>query len=416
MDRPYSSAMAIHARPLNPFGALVRHRNFRVFWSGQTISQVGTWMQRVAQGWLALVLSNDPFMVGLVAAAGSLPVLLLSLPAGVLADRVNKLRLVTVMQTLFSIQAVALWWFVWSEHITIAWLLALATINGMIQALDVPARQALVIELVGREDVQNAIALNSSGFNLARIVGPSLAAVVIAKAGLAWCFGLNALSFVAVLASLFSIRLPAIIIQRPRLNALEGLSEGLRFIRSSPLIAVLLRLIAVYSVCGLPYLTLMPVLARDVLGLDASGYGMLLSCVGAGAILGALSLAAVGPRIGRGRLLTVFSLIFSVSLLALVFIRTPWAAAVVLFVTGLAMILMTAIINGLLQTLSPDEFRGRVMSVYSLLFIGLSPAGSVAGGAVARWAGVDVAIGGGALALLLYVVWTFWRHPELRRS
>src|SRR5690606_24252735 len=155
-----------------------------------------------------LVLSNDPFMVGLVSAVGSLPVLLLSLPAGVLADRVDKLRLVTVMQALFSVQAVALWWFVWSGHITIGWLLVLATINGIVQALDVPARQSLVIELVGREDLQNAIALNSSGFNLARIVGPSVAAVVIAQAGLAWCFGLNALSFVAVLVSLFSIRLP----------------------------------------------------------------------------------------------------------------------------------------------------------------------------------------------------------------
>ncbi len=406
--------MATVARSLNPFGALVRHRNFRVFWSGQTISQVGTWMQRVAQGWLALVLSNDPFVVGLVAAAGSLPVLLFSLPAGVLADRVNKLRLVTLMQTLFSIQAVTLWWFVWSEHITIGWLIALATINGIVQALDVPARQALVIELVGREDLQDAIALNSSGFNLARIVGPSFAAVVIAKAGLAWCFGLNALSFVAVLVSLFSIRLPALIAKRPRSNVLEGLREGLRFIGESPRIALLLHLIGVYSVFGLPYLTLMPVLARDVLGLGASGYGVLLSCVGAGAILGALSLAALGPRVRRGRLLTVSSIVFSVSLVVLVFIRTTWVAGVVLFVSGLAMILMTAIINGLLQTLSTDEFRGRVMSVYALLFIGLSPAGSLMGGAVARWAGVDVAIGGGAVALLLYAIWT-WRHPDLRR-
>ncbi len=407
--------MATVARSLNPFGALVRHRNFRVFWSGQTISQVGTWMQRVAQGWLALVLSNDPFIVGLVAAAGSLPVLLLSLPAGVLADRVNKLRLVTLMQTLFSIQAVALWWFVWSDHITIGWLIALATINGIVQALDVPARQALVFELVGREDLQDAIALNSSGFNLARIIGPSFAAVVIARAGLAWCFGLNALSFVAVLVSLFSIRLPALVASRSRSNALEGLREGLRFIRGSPQIALLLHLIGVYSVFGLPYLTLMPVLARDVLGLGASGYGVLLSCVGAGAIVGALSLAALGPRVRRGRLLTVSSMIFSVSLLVLVFIRTTWVAGVVLFVSGLAMILMTAIINGLLQTLSTDEFRGRVMSVYALLFIGLSPAGSVVGGALARWAGVDVAIGGGAVVLLLYAVWTFWRNAELRR-
>lgn len=407
--------MATITTSLNPFGALVRHRNFRLFWSGQTTSQVGTWMQRVAQGWLALVLSDDPFMVGLVAAAGSLPVLFLSLPAGVLADRVEKLRLVTVMQALFSVQAVALWWFVWSGHITIGWLLLLATINGIVQAIDVPARQSLVIELVGREDLQNAIALNSSGFNLARIIGPSFAAVVIAQLGLSWCFGLNALSFVAVLASLFMITLPRSRAEPPRSNAREGLAEGLRFVRSTPQVAVLLRLIGVHSVLGQPYLTLMPVFARDVLRLGASGYGMLLSCVGAGAIVGALSLAAAGSRVGRGRLLTVSALAFGTSLVALTAVRAPWAAAAVLLVSGLTMILTTAIINGLLQSLSPDEFRGRVMSVYSLLFIGLSPAGSVAAGAVARWTGVGPAIGGGAAIMLVYFGWTFWRHPELRR-
>ncbi|MHB1225730.1 MAG: MFS transporter [Gemmatimonadaceae bacterium] len=407
--------MATTTRSLNPFGALVRHRNFRLFWTGQTISQVGTWMQRVAQGWLALVLSNDPFMVGLVAAAGSLPVLLLSLPAGVLADRVGKLRLVTIMQALFSVQAVALWWFVWSGNITIGWLLILATINGVVQAADVPARQALVIELVGREDLLDAIALNSSGFNLARIIGPSVAAVVIAQFGLAWCFGVNAISYLAVLASLFSIRLPALPYVKSLLNAREGLSEGLRFVRSSPQIALLLWLIGVYSVFGMPYLTLMPVFARDVLGLGASGYGMLLSCVGAGAIVGALSLAGLGWRVGRGRLLTVSMLTFAVALLLTMGMRSPLAAAAMFFVTGFAMILTTAIINGLLQTLSPDEFRGRVMSVYALLFIGFSPAGSVVAGWVARWTGVDVALGGGAVIVLIHASWTFWRHPELRR-
>jgi MFS family permease len=407
--------MATSTRSLNPFGALVRHRNFRLFWTGQTISQVGTWMQRVAQGWLALVLSNDPFMVGLVAAAGSLPVLLLSLPAGVLADRVGKLRLVTIMQALFSVQAVALWWFVWSGHITIGWLLVLATINGVVQAADVPARQALVIELVGRDDLLDAIALNSSGFNLARIIGPSVAAVVIAQFGLAWCFGLNAISYLAVLVSLFSIRLPARPYVKSVLNAREGLSEGLRFVRSSPQIALLLWLIGVYSVFGMPYLTLMPVFARDVLGLGASGYGMLLSCVGAGAIVGALSLAGLGWRVGRGRLLTVSMITFAVALLLTMGMRSPLAAAAMFFVTGFAMILTTAIINGLLQTLSPDEFRGRVMSVYALLFIGFSPTGSVVAGWVARWTGVAVALGGGAVIVLVHAAWTFWRHPELRR-
>lgn len=401
-------------RSLNPFRALVVHANFRRFWVGQTVSQVGTWMQSVGQGWLALQLSNDPLLVGLVAAAGSFPVLLLSLPAGVLADRVDKLRLVMITQVLFVVQASGLWWFVWTDRITVGWLLLFATFSGILQAVDVPARQSLVIELVGRDDLLDAIALNSSGFNLARIIGPSLAAVVIAQLGLAWCFGLNALSYAAVLVGLVRIRLPRAERERPRLSPVEGLREGIRYVRSTPEVRTLLRLTAVYSILGLPYLTLMPVFARDVLGLGASGYGALLSVVGVGAITGALSLAAVGSRVRRGRLLSVSSLAFAASLVLFSFMRVPAAAAAVLFVAGLTMILTNAVTNGLLQTIAPDEFRGRVMSVYALLFIGVSPVGAVMGGAVARAAGVSVAVGGSAAAMLLFGAWVFWRHPEIR--
>ena len=407
--------MASRAASLNPFRALTRHRNFRVFWTGQTTSQVGTWMQSVAQGWLALILSNDPFMVGLVSAAGSLPVLLLSLPAGVLADRVDKLRLVTAAQSLMLVQAVALWWFVASGQVTIGWLVALATMGGVMQAIEVPARQSLVIELVGREDLLDAIALNSTGFNLARIVGPSLAALVIGQLGLAWCFGINALSYLAVLASLLRIRLPRVERERPATSPLEGLREGLRYVSRTPEIATLLRLTAVYSICGLPYLALMPVFARDVLGLGASGYGALLSFVGVGAITGALSLAALGRRVRRGRLLSATSLGFASLLILLSFMRVPAAAAAVLLLVGLTMILTNAITNGLLQTLSPDAYRGRVMSVYSLLFIGLSPVGALTAGAVARSLGVTVAFGASAVVMLAFGAWTFfWKSPEIR--
>jgi len=184
---------------LNPFQTLQRHRNFRLFWIGQTVSLIGTWMQTMAQGWLALELSNSAFLVGLVASAGSLPVLVLSLHAGVLADRMEKLRLVKIGQIAFCLQAVALWWFTWSHHITIAWLLILATVNGVINAFEIPARQSFVVELVGREDLPGAIALNSSGFNIARVVGPSIGGAIIASLGLAWCFGVNALSYIAVM-------------------------------------------------------------------------------------------------------------------------------------------------------------------------------------------------------------------------
>src|SRR5918992_2026255 len=202
MPRRYLSVVS------DPFRALTQHRNFRLFWFGQTLSLVGSWMQTMAQGWLALELSNSPLVVGVVAAASSLPIVLLSIAAGVVVDRSDRLRLVTIAQTLLLLEAVALWWFTWSGRITIPWLVTLAAIAGVVQSFEIPARQSLVIELVGREHLRSAIALNSTGFNLGRIVGPSLAAFVIARAGIAWCFGVNALSYLAVLVGLLLIRLP----------------------------------------------------------------------------------------------------------------------------------------------------------------------------------------------------------------
>jgi MFS family permease len=196
-------------RAVNPFRTLQVHRNFRLFWTGQTVSLIGTWMQQVGQGWLALELTNSAFMVGLVSAAGSFPVLLLSLYGGVVADRRSKLRIVIICQALLLVEAAALWWFTWSGRIDIHWLLVLTTLGGVISAFEIPARQSMIVELVAREDLVDAIALNSGGFNLARIVGPSIAAIVLARAGVAWCFGINAISYLAVLRSRARIRLPA---------------------------------------------------------------------------------------------------------------------------------------------------------------------------------------------------------------
>src|SRR5262245_39646276 len=210
-------------RSLNPFRTLQRHRNFRLFWFGQTLSLIGTWMQSMAQGWLALELSNSALVVALVAAAQSFPVLLLSMPAGVVVDRSDKLRLAKIAHALLALEAATLWWFTWSGHVTVGRLVTLATANGIFSAFEIPARQSLVIELVGREDLPGAIALNSSGFNLARVVGPSIGAIVIAKLGMAWCFGVNALSYVTVLVGLFMLRLPECV-PPPHLTArLEGM-------------------------------------------------------------------------------------------------------------------------------------------------------------------------------------------------
>lgn len=398
----------------NPFRTL-RHRNFRLFWTGQTVSLIGTWMQTMATGWLALELSNSALLVGLVASASSLPVLLFSLHGGVVADRVDKLRAVRLCQTLLALEAGALWWFTMSGHITIVWLIALAATNGLISAFEIPARQALVIDLVERQELAGAIALNSSGFNLARVVGPGIGAVVIAKAGIAACFGVNALSYIAVLVGLFMIRLPERVIAVTRVSPLDGIRELLRYMRDTPSVSALMKVVAVFSVLGIPYLTLMPVVARKVLHLGAGGYGLLLACVGTGGLLGALGLAGVGDRFPRGKLLSVASMGFATLLIAFSFSRNVAFACIVLLATGFAMIVNNALCNAMLQHLVPDQLRGRLMAAYSLVVVGVSQVfGSFIAGTLAESFGVTVAIGGTAAIMLSYSWYAFFKRPELR--
>ena len=399
---------------MNPFRVL-RHRNFRLFWWGQTLSLIGTWMQSMAQGWLAFALSHNAFLVGAVAAAQSLPVLLFSLHAGVLVDRANKLRLVTICQVLLGLDAMALWLFTWTGHITIHGLILLATINGMISSVEIPARQSLVIELVGREELPGAIALNSSGFNLARIVGPAVAAIIIAKLGIAWCFGVNALSYVTVLAGLLRIQLPPWLPVEHRASPMEGIVEGVRFMRGTPALAALMSIVTVYSVFGVPYLTLMPVVAVDRLHLGAGGYVLLLACVGVGGLAGALTLATLGDRFRRGAVLSVASYSFAVLLLIFALVRESTPAYVLLLAIGFAMIVNNAQANAMIQHLVPDELRGRIMAAYSFIVVGLSQVvGAFVAGAVARAFGVAWAIGGGGAIMLAYALWAFRRRPELR--
>ncbi len=401
---------------MNPFRTLVRHRNFRLFWIGQTLSLVGTWMQTMAQGWLALELTNNAFLVGLVASVGSLPILLLSFVAGVYVDRVDRLRLVVLMQALMLAEAMALWLLTVTGHVTIEAILALAFVYGVCSAFEIPARQSLIIDLVGREDLPEAIALNSSGFNLARIVGPAIGAAVIAAFGIAWCFGANALSYVAVLIGLLRIRLPRVERPAPTGSALEGLREGFAYMWHTPVVRTLMGVVLVFSVLGTPYLTLMPVTARDRLGLDAGGYGVLLAAVGVGGLAGALFLAAVGPRVPRGRLLVGASCAFSVLLLAFSVVREVWVALPLLLAIGFAMILNGALSNALLQAIVPDALRGRLMAAYSFVVVGMAQVvGAFVGGAVARAIGVDWAIGGGAVLMLAYALWVIVHHPEVAR-
>ena len=400
---------------MNPFRVLQQHRNFRLFWIGQTTSLTGTWMQQVAQGWLALQLSDSAFIVGLVSAAGSLPILFLSLPAGVFVDRMDKLKIVTIAQVLLSLQTIVLWWMVWTGRIDIPSLVALAAVNGLISAVEIPARQSLIVELVGRDDIVDAVALNSGGFNVARIIGPSIAAAVIASAGLAWCFGINALSYIAVIGCLLAVKLPRFVPAERQNRALHDFKEGIDYIRSHREVLGLIGVMAVYSIFGFQYLTLMPVIARDVLHTDASGYGLLVTFVGIGAVSGALTLAALSARVRRGKLFTVSAYSFATLLLVFSFVSVKEVAAVILLFLGLTMLINGALANGILQSVVPDALRGRVMAAYVFVYVGFTPIGSLIEGAVARATSVQWAIGSGAVIMLGYAAWAFFKFPELRR-
>lgn len=401
-------------KPINPFRALQVHRNFRLFWTGQTVSLIGTWMQTVGVGWLALELTNSAFLVGVVSAAGSFPVLLLSLYGGVLADRRSKRKIVIICQSLLLAEAAALWWFTWSGRIDIHSLLILTTIGGLIAAFEIPARQSMIVELVSREDLVDAIALNSGGFNLARIVGPSIAAIILARYGLAWCFGINALSYLAVLASLSRIRLPRWTPIANLVSPLEQLKHGFQYIRSSRSVSGLMGVIAIFSIFGFQYLSMMPVVARDVLHTGASGYGLLLTFVGVGALTGALSLAGLGSRIRRGKLFNSTAYAFAGLTMLFSLMRSVHLAAAVLLFLGLSMLINGALANGILQTVVPDELRGRVMATYVFVYVGFAPIGSFIAGALARWIGVEWAIFSGGLVMLVYAMWAFHKYPEIR--
>ena len=407
----------------NPFRVLGRHRNFRLFWVGQTLSLIGSWMQTMAVGWLALQLSNSAFVVGLVASVGALPIVLFSMHAGALIDRGNRLRIVRITQAVFLAQATVLWLVTYTGHVSIPMLLVLQFIQGLTSAVEIPARQSMVVQLVGRDDLQSAIALNSSGFNLARVLGPATGGLIIAQFGIAWCFGLNALSFVAVLWGLYRIRLvvaPDVVVGATAgpMTAVEVLRsssadamEGLRYLLKPGHVRDLLLLVTVGAVFGGPFLTLLPVVARDQLGLGAGGYGAMLAMVGIGGLVAALLVAGpLSHRPFKGRVLMGAALCFPTLLLLFAYTRSVPVAYALLFAAGLAMIMWNALSNGVLQMIVEERFRGRLMAFYSLVFVGLSQAvGSFAIGGLARLLDASAAIALCAVVLMGASGVTMWR-------
>ena len=390
------------------------HRDYVLFWIGLLVSTAGSWMQTVALGWLVYDLTHSPFKLGLVTTAGTVPILLMTLHAGVVADRFDKRRIVILTQTLLTVQASILAALALSHIIQVWHILVLAAFAGLINAFDMPARQAMTIELVGREDLLSAVSLNSSAFNVSRIVGPSIAGIIVAKSSEGVCFLVNAISFLAIIVMLLVIRtMPARGSSRQE-SMLAQIRQGLVYVRRSQLMLNLLFLTGAGSLFVLQYNTLMPALARKVLGLGVTGYGTLMSMAGLGAGTAALSVAALGHLFKRGKLVVAGATIVPLGLAALALSNSYGLSLACVAVTGFGMMLFLAVSNSLLQAESPEELRGRVLSVRTLVFMGLAPAGALLAGTLAQYYGVRPAILIGAGVFLFISSAIALASPALR--
>lgn len=396
------------------FSAL-RHRNFRLFWTGQLISFTGTWVQYVGQGWLVLKLTDSPFYLGLVGAVGSLPILFFTLFGGVVADRVQKRAILISTQTLSMIFALILAILTSMEVVRVWHIIILAMLSGMVAAFDIPARQSFQIEMVGKEDLLNAIALNSAAFNGARIIGPATAGLLIGYLGLSTCFYINAISFFPVIVGLLRMNFPGYKRDVSSGGFKEKILEGLIFIKGEPKVYTIITLVAIISLLGIPYITLMPVFARDILKIGPTGLGMLMSSAGLGAFIGAISLA-IRPNIERkGMLVASAGILFSLSLIIFSVSRTLWLSLSILFIGGWGMISLMAMVNSLLQLSVSDDLRGRVMSAFSLVFLGFTPIGNLIIGWMAQGLGTPLAVTLGGMLCLLTIVLLYFRRPEMLR-
>ncbi len=394
--------------------AALRHRNFRLFFAGQLVSLIGSWMQSTAQGWLVYQLTGSKVLLGTVAAVGSFPMLLLSVWGGSLADRHSKRTVIFCTQTGLMLLAFVFAWLVWSQRIEPWHILLLASLAGVAMAFDMPARQAFMVEMTSREDLMNAISLNSSIVNSARVIGPSVAGFLIAHVGMASCFFLNGLSFLAVLAGLAMMRLSPFVRPAHTGSTMRHLIEGFRYAAGQRRVRILLMLFAVVGIFGWSYSVLLPAYASDVLHVGERGYGALLSANGLGALLGALTVATYGTRV-RPRLLILGGLwVFSGMLVLLAIVRWYPLALACMAIGGWGMLLYFSTTNTLIQTSVVNEMRGRVMGIWALVFGGMMPLGGIESGFLSQAVGVPWTVGTGGLICAgagFVVLWVIRRNP-----
>src|SRR6266480_1340707 len=375
----------------------LRHRNYRLFFWGQLVSLIGTWMQQTAMMWFVYDRTNSKLLLGVVAALGSAPMLFSSVWGGSLADLYPKRSILVLTQSAQMLCAFLLAAGVWLGFATPAFIMVVAAFNVTAMGFDMPARQAFTVEMTSREDLLNAISLNSSIVNGARVVGPSIAGLMIAAVGVAMCFFLNGLSFIAVIAGLLLMRLPPFKRKIEIVSAGEHAWEGIVYSMRHPRVRTILGLFLAVGVFGWSYAVLMPAFARDVLGRGANGYGVLMSASGTGAFVGALMVATYGHLFTPRKLALGGVWLFSAAMLAFSFTRSFSLALLFLFAAGFGMLLFFSTSNTLLQTIVPDEMRGRVMGVWSLVFGAMISLGSLEAGAVAHWLGTALAIAFGAI-------------------
>jgi len=391
----------------------LRHRNFQLFFSGQLISLTGTWMQTVAQSWLVYRLTGSSLLLGSVGFASQIPVFLVAPIGGMVADRVNRHKVVISTQIASMVLAFILAALTLTHTMKVWQIFVLAALLGVVNAFDIPGRQSFLVDMVGRDDLMNAIALNSSMFNGARVIGPAIAGILVARIGEGWCFFANGVSYIAVIIGLLLMR-----VHCPRRSEsdspLEDIIEGFRWSSHTGPIRSLLLLLGVVSLVGMPYTVLMPIFADRILHGGARGLGILMGFTGIGALLGALTLALRSGIRGLGKLVSICCAGFGISLIAFSFSKIFWLSAALLIPVGFFIMLQMACSNTLIQSMVPDALRGRVMAVYSMMFMGMAPFGALLGGAMADRLGAPIAVATGGVASIVGAIWFARQLPIFR--
>ena len=372
----------------NNFHALT-NANYRYFWLGQCVSLIGTWMQSIGQTWLVYSLTNSPLLLGVLGAMQYLPVTLLTLFAGVWIDRFPKKKILIATQTISMILALSLAALAFTHSVKYEYVLILAVLLGITNSVDMPARQSFMIEIAGRDDLMNAIALNSVTFNLAKILGPSIGAVLLAAMGAGWCFLINGLSFIAVIFGLFLIKVKPYVRTKTTTKIISEIADGLRYIYKSRVLFQTVLLILVIGVFGFNYNILIPVFVKNVLHQDAAAFGVLMAALGVGSVFGALTASRKGNGGSNMKIMIICSLIIGLFLFFNGFSTVYVVSIIILVITGAASIYFSTTANTTLQLNSANEYRGRVMSVYSLVFAGATPVGSIFAGAAISGIGIS---------------------------